>query len=166
MIRVAPLAPLAFCLATCATGSDAPYPSLAPRAAEKIGFDEPETPPSAPAVPDAALDARIAAATGDLAEKTRAFETAERTASTRAAAAQGAPAGSDPWLDAQTALGDLDVIRADAGDTLATLDQLAIDRAAALAAPYPALERALVAARARVTTMSARIAALQGELAR
>ena len=164
--RFAPPILLALGLAGCAAETTGGYPSLAPRAAEKIGFEEPQVAPAAPAAPDAALDAQIAAATVTLTEKARAFDAAERTASSRAAAARGAPAGSDAWLNAETALGDLDVIRADAGDPLATLEQLAIDRAAALAPPYPALDETLAAARARIEAMSARIAAIQAGLAR
>jgi len=157
---------IAFCLAGCASDGGARYPSLAPRPAEAIGFEEPEAPTPAPSAPDPALDAQIAAATASLAEQARAFHAAERTASSRAAAARGAPAGSEPWLNAKIALGDLDVIRADAGDPLAVLEQLAIDRAVLLAAPYPALDRALADTRAQVAEMTTRIAAIEAGLAR
>ncbi len=163
----APLQPLiALCLAGCTADTGGRYPSLAPRAIEAKGFDEPEVAPPAPAAPDPALDAEIAAATAALADKDKAFDAAARTTAVRAAAAKGTPAGSDAWLDAQTALGDLDVLRADAADPLATLEQLAIDRAAALNVPYPRLDEALAAARAQVAAMSARIDEIQAGLAR
>lgn len=162
--RLQPL--IALCLAGCTANTGGRYPSLAPRAAEAKGFEEPGIAPQAPAAPDPALDALIAAATNALADEGKAFDAAARLAASRAATARGKPPGSDAWLDAQTALGELDVARADAADPLATLEQLAIDRTATLSVAYPKLDDALVAARAQVAAMSMRIDEIQSGLAR
>ena len=115
------------------------YPSLLPRAIETRNDAEPM--PSAPAiVADPALDAAIATARAALARTQADFAIQATRAESLAGAARGKPAGSEPWLDAQSALADLDVLRAQSSATLTDIEQLTIDRAAAGQPPYPALE--------------------------
>ena len=160
-----PLAPVlvAILFAGCAADSTV-YPSLAPRAAEKTGFEEPETAP-APLVADPALDARIAAATAKREGAARAFDTAATRVERLARAAQGAAAGSDRWLDAQTALAELDSLRAAHGEAVGELEDLAAQRAQALLPAYPALERARAEAQEAAVAQTGRIDALTRALA-
>ncbi len=142
-----PLAPLLLSLACAGCARDAgPYPSLSPRAVEKLGFDEPDAPPPARIVADPDLDVDVAAAGARRdkasADFTRALVGVERSAR----AARGAAVGSEAWLTAQTALAELDGLRAEVSEVLAGLDERAVERAATLAPDYPSLE----AARARL----------------
>ena len=133
-------------LAGCAQPSGR-FPSLLPRAIETRDDSEPM--PANPAIAvDPALDAKLGTALAAL-DKTRSeFEAQATRAETLVKAAQGKPAGSEPWLDAQVALADLDVLRVKSSSTLSDLETDAIDRAAAGQPPYPALEDA----RARAMT--------------
>jgi hypothetical protein len=130
------------------------YPSLAPRAVEKLGFAEPEVAVVA-AKPDPALDARIAAFAAQLDTIAKGFAADAARAQAAGARARGKPVGSDPWLDAQTALAQLDDWRAQTSSLLTDVDQVASERAAALLPDYPALPPL----RERVAAESAR----QGE---
>ncbi len=159
---LAPLAPLAL-LAACASDPTV-YPSLAPRPVEKLGFAEPATPPPAPTAQDPALDRELAAITVKGNTAARDFDKAAARAETLARAARGAKVGSDAWITAQTAIADLDALRSSYGDTVGALDDLAVLRAAALQPAYPALEQALVDARATAQTQTERIDALAGAL--
>ncbi|WP_051272950.1 hypothetical protein [Sphingomonas phyllosphaerae] len=159
---LAPLAPLAL-LAACASDPTV-YPSLAPRPVEKLGFAEPATPPPAPTVQDPALEQELAAITVKGNTAARDFDKAAARAETLARAARGAKVGSDAWIAAQTAIADLDALRSSYGDTVGALDDLAAQRAAALQPAYPALEQALVNARATAQTQTERIDALAGSL--
>jgi hypothetical protein len=137
MIRVLLAAvPLVIC-AGCVT--EGTYPSLQPRAVEKQGFGEPAAPVSAPIAADPVLDRQI----GELDARLRAiasgFAGAAGEAERRATAAKGRPAGSEPWLEAQTALAALDDWRAQASSLATDVEELAIARAARLEPPYPAL---------------------------
>jgi hypothetical protein len=80
-------------------------------------------------------------------------------------AADKAAAGSDAWLDAQTALATLDGLRAETLEGLTGLEQLASERAAALLAEYPALDAAIATVRKDTDEQARRIAALQARLA-
>ena len=115
---------------------------------------------------DPALDASIAAIASAAAARTPAFAAARTRAPTAVAAAARPPAGSEPWLDAQGALGDLDVLRAEASEAVTTLDQAAADRAVAGEPPYPALDAALANARARLAEIAGASAALAARLTR
>lgn len=143
------LAPLLIILACggCAR-DDGPYPSLSPRAIEKLGFDVPDAPPPVPVVADPALDVEVAAADARTDRAARDFTTALVGVERAARAARGAAAGSEAWIAAQVALADLDSSRAELSEVLANLDELAVKRAATLAPDYPSLE----AARARIRT--------------
>lgn len=152
VVRFAPscLALLALPLGACARDTTT-YPSLAPRAVEKLGFAEPEVAVEE-AKPDPALDARIAelARSLDTVSKGAAADAAK--AESAAVRARGKAVGSDAWLDAQTALAALDDWRAQTSSLLTDIDQIASDRAAALAPAYPAL----AALRERVATEAER----------
>jgi len=133
-------------LAGCAQPS-ARFPSLLPRAIETRDDSEPM--PASPAIAaDPALDARVATALAALAKTRADFEAQATRAEALVKAAQGKPAGSEQWLDAEVALADLDVLRVQSSSTLTDLETDAIDRAAAGHPPYPALE----AARAQAMT--------------
>ncbi len=149
-------------LAACSTAGDGDFPSLAPRPQEKLGFAEPEAPPAAPVAADPALDARIAAVARDRAAADTAFDAAA-TRAERAAARAGAR-GSDAWLDAQTAMGALDVARGQQRDAADALEELAAARAGALAPEYPPLTRALAAARAGIEAQTRRADAIAARL--
>ena len=128
MKTAAALALVALSLAGCTRDTTA-YPSLAPRAVEQLGFAEPEV-PIVEAKPDPALDARIVALGRSLDGTTTGFTADAAKAETAGARARGKPVGSDAWLDAQTALAQLDDWRAQTSSLLTDADGLASDRAA------------------------------------
>ncbi|MBY9061859.1 hypothetical protein K7957_02805 [Sphingomonas yunnanensis] len=140
------------------------YPSLAPRPVEKLGFEEPATPPPAPVAADPALDARLAAIATARATAARDFDAAAVRATARATAARGAAAGSERWLDAQSAIAELDSLRSTHADSLNQLEELAAARAQALQPDYPALEQALDAARDTAARQTSRIDTLAASL--
>ncbi|MGR6327743.1 hypothetical protein ACU5AX_01620 [Sphingomonas sp. XXL09] len=138
MKTLALLALVPVTLAGC-THDSRVYPSLAPRAVERVGFAEPvRTAPKL--VPDPALDVQIATLRAQLTKLADGFAGDARTAEAAASRAQGAAAGSDAWLEAQTALAQLDDWRAQTGALLTDVETRAGDRAAQLQPPYPALE--------------------------
>ncbi len=137
MKTAAPLALVAVSLAGCTRDTTA-YPSLAPRAVEQLGFAEPEV-PIVEAKPDPALDARILALGRSLDGTTSGFAADAAKAEAAGARARGKPVGSDAWLDAQTALAQLDDWRAQTSSLLTDADQIASDRAARLLPAYPSL---------------------------
>jgi len=137
MKTVVALALVTLSLAGCAHHTTA-YPSLAPRAIEKLGFAEPEV-PVVEAKADPALDAKLAGIDRSLAGVSKGFATAAARAETAGSRARGKPVGSDAWLDAQTGLAELDDWRAQTSALLTDVDQVASDRAAALEPAYPAL---------------------------
>jgi hypothetical protein len=164
MIRLAPLLLLVPFVSACSADTTA-YPSLAPRAAEREGFEEPAAAVAAAPAADPALDARIAALLRERAAAAAAFDAGATRAERAARLAAGAAAGSDRWLDAQTALAELDSLRATHADAIGGLEELASARALALAPPYPALERALTEARAAAAAQTRRIDAVAALLA-
>ncbi|KQM66986.1 MULTISPECIES: hypothetical protein [unclassified Sphingomonas] len=153
--------PAALLSACAAPAGD--YPSLLPRPIEKISLAEPVRPvPVAPA--DAALDARIATLSRDAAGAKAGFDTAAARAGKTVGAAAGSGEGSERWLGAQVALAELDVARTAIDVPLAELERLAVDRAAAGAPPYPALDAALATANAAASAQRATIATLGARL--
>lgn len=154
-----PLAALAL-LAGCAQqGSD--FPSLAPRPIERMG-EAPTTPAPAPvATPDAGLDERLATLAKQLSAADSAFTAAVPRTRDLVTAAASSGIGSDAWLDAQTALAELDGIRAESTAAMSALDELAIARANALEPAYPALDSLHDKGEAQVAAESATIADLQ-----
>jgi hypothetical protein len=160
--------PLAFAapailLAGCAA-TDEGYPSLAPRAVETASFAEPLAPPPVSVAADPALDARIAQAVRARDAAVRDFDAAAAAARTRARAARGAAAGSESWIAAQTALAELDALRARHQDAAGALEDMAAARAQALQPAYPALEQAIAQARATGTDQTRQIDALAAQL--
>lgn len=115
----------ALLLAGCV--AEGPFPSLAPREAEReISLEEPVR--EAPDVPaDPALTARAAELLAAAQAGERDFDAAYDAA---AAAARNAGAwGSESWVVAQQALSRLESARAETMRALAALDLLAIERA-------------------------------------
>lgn len=164
MIRSSPLIAAALLVTGCAAGGTGDYPSLAPRATEKLGFAEPDAPAPTPVAADPALDASLAAIATRLAAVTQGFTRDSAKAELAARRAKGQAVGSEAWLDAQAALATLDDWRAQASAVATDLDQLASDRAATLAADYPALTELRAQAQAEVDRQAATIARLQASL--
>jgi hypothetical protein len=106
-----------------------PYPSLAPRPAEKAYADDAEERKPTPQPDDPALareiDRLLAEAKAGAAEFDSALPAAQATAS------RSGGAGSDSWIEAQQALSRLETARARTTAALADLDRLAVERAAA-----------------------------------
>ncbi len=120
------LVPLLLAAGCAAPG---PYPSLAPRPAEKAYAEDAEERKPTPQPDDPALAAEIdrllAAGRAGAAEFGKAFPAAE------AAASAAGGAGSDSWIEAQQALSRLESARARTTAALADLDRLAVERTSA-----------------------------------
>ena len=151
-------------LPACAPVGNGRYPSLLPRAIEKRSDAEPTVAPQV-VTADPALDARIAALAKARDDGAAALGAAATRAERAAAAAKGAAAGSERWIDAQTALAELDGFRADASARLTDIEQLAITRGTDGLPDYPPLESARAAAQADSDAQGERIARLQSMLA-
>jgi hypothetical protein len=160
MTRRPALACLSLLALSACAAPNGKYPSLAPRPIEQRS-DAPPAETPVEAAPDPALDARLASFNADLASAASDFATAADRAKELVAAAAQAGVGSDPWLDAQTALAELDGDRARSAATLSQLDALAIERASKLQPPYPALTALDDAGQAQADSETATIAALQ-----
>lgn len=150
----------------CATpAATSRFPSLLPRAIETRSDAEPETAPAvAVAAADPATDARIAALRKTYDDTAASFATAAATAERSAAAAKDEAVGSERWLAAQSALADLDVLRATTSATLTEIDDLSIARASEGQPPYPALEALHAEVQRGADAQTARIAAIQARL--
>ncbi|MEP7222734.1 MAG: hypothetical protein ABI673_08720 [Novosphingobium sp.] len=127
--------PLAILCALSACGSQAGYPSLARRPAERItGSAAVVTPAPAPiveAVPDLAAQSRLARLREMAATAHERFDAALPDTARRVAAAQGAAVASESWSVASIALATLESRRSDAMIALAVLDSLYVqDRVA------------------------------------
>ena len=126
--RVLPamLVPLLVAAGCAAPG---PYPSLAPRPAEKAYAEDADERKPIPQPDDPALAAEIdrlaAAARSGAAD----FDAALPAAQAAAGAAGGA--GSDSWVEAQQALSRLEAARARTTAALADLDRLQVERVGA-----------------------------------
>src|SRR3954471_829247 len=108
--------------------SQGPFPSLAPRPAERQDWSE-EPVRAAPAVADdPALRRRVDALLEQASAGERSFE-ADYAAAERLAAHAGRE-GSDSWIEAQQAISRLVAARAATGEALAELHQLRLARAA------------------------------------
>lgn len=149
-------------LAGCTQSPDA-YPSLLPRPIEKQSLAEPER-VAAVATPDPALDARIGRASASLAADNLKFVAAAQDAEAKVAVARGLAEGSDPWLDAQTALSTVESLRTPVLTALSELEEIAIERGKAGEPPYPALDTAIAQADEIVKAQDSRIAALKAAL--
>lgn len=164
-MRRPPFAPLAL-VALVLAGCNQParhYPSLLPRTSETQDVAEPErTVPTA--TPDPALDSQLATLTGALTSNGQRFSAAARDAEAKVAVARGVAVGSDAWLNAQTALSGLASLRAPTLNTLAELEEMAIQRGEKGFIPYPALDAAVDSARTMAAEQDARIDALDSAL--
>jgi len=156
-------APLTAALLTGCVSARQNYPSLAPRAVEKLGFAEPVV-PVVEAAPDPALDARIAAKRTELTRIAQGFATAAATTDRAARAARGQSVGSDAWLDAQSNLAGLDDWRAQTSSLVTDIEQMIAERAAALAPVYAPLIALRDAAVAEAATQSDTIDRIQTTL--
>jgi hypothetical protein len=136
-MKTAPALALLALLTACAHDGGG-FPSLAPRPIEKLSFAEPEL-PVVEAEPDPALDAQIGKLSGTLDSVAKGFAADAARAEAAGGRARGKPVGSDAWLDAQTALAQLDDWRAQTSSLLTEVDLVASNRAATLAPAYPAL---------------------------
>ena len=126
-----------------ACAAQGPFPSLAPRAAERglAGGSAPAPCPDeeavqeqlaaapAPVPSDAALRARVAALLVEARQGQAAFSEILPRASQ--SAARAGAAGSEPWIAAQQEISRLAAARARTSDALAELDSLSIGRSAA-----------------------------------
>jgi hypothetical protein len=123
---LAALAPLVLAAGCAAPG---PYPSLAPRPAEKAYAEDAEERKPTPQPDDPALageiDRLLAAGRAGGAE----FDSALPAA--RSAAGAAGSTGSDSWIEAQQALSRLEAARARTTAAVADLDRLTIERVSA-----------------------------------
>ena len=155
---------LAPALLTGCARDDAADPSLAPRAAETEGFQEPAVAAPAPVTADPALDARLHEIGGKLDAVVRGYD-ADAARAERAAGVAGArTVGGEAWLNAQTALAALDDWRAQASGLATDLETLAGERIGTGGQPYPALENLRARATAEAEREGAGIAALSAKL--
>lgn len=141
------------------------YPSLLPREVEKHRDTPEPVRPAAVAQADAAIDSRLAAFDHATTEAAAAFPAAAERATAATRAAAGASIGSEAWLTAQSALADLDAIRAQDLTTLSEIDDMLIDRGTNGAAAYPALIAMRDRVEAQLNAEIAVIEGLQGQLA-
>ena len=153
---------LALGLAGC-TEAPGAYPSLALRPIESRSNAEPETVTPA-AAPDPALDKKVAAIREKLAVSASAFDASAATAEAAARKPAAQAVGSNEWVNAESALADLDSLRVDTLGAVSDLDQLSGLRGVAGDPPYPALEDARTAAQAQLDAQQKRIAAIKAFL--
>ena len=139
------------------------YPTLLPRPIESQSLAEPQR-PAPVATPDAALDAKIAGIRGTLAKAVADFTRGAQDAEAKIAVARGLAPGTTPWLDAQVAMADLEVLRRPATTMLGDLEELAVARAEAGQPPYPALDGAIAEAEKTIADQQARKDALEKAL--
>ena len=156
---------LIFAALPACTREEGSYPSLSPRPVEKLGFEEPMATPPSPVRVDPALDLEVAAGSARLEKAASDFARAADRAQAAATRARGAATGTEAWIEAQTALAELDGLRAETSEVLSDLERLAIDRAATLAPDYPALQEALERARTELQREDATIRRLGSALA-
>jgi hypothetical protein len=125
----APLSILVPLLVAAGCAAPGPYPSLAPRPAEKAYADDAEERKPTPQPDDPALageiDRLLAEAKSGAAEFDSAFPAAQ------AAAGKAGASGSDAWIEAQQALSRLESARARTTAALADLDRLGLERSSA-----------------------------------
>jgi len=149
--------------AACTT-TDGGYPSLLPRPIEGRDDAEPVRPDPV-ALPDSALDARIAGKREAAASAAKRFQAAAITAESRVVVARGVPAGSEAWVAAQSALADLDAIRGETVQLVTDLEQEASARAQAGSPAYPALNAAIDEIARLALAQADRSKTLEGALA-
>ena len=149
-------------LAGC-TETTGRYPSLLPRPIESTSLAEPER-PAVVATPDTALDKRIAEIRSGLDAGTKSFTAGAQDAEAKIAVSRGLPQGSEPWLQAQVAMGQLAELRRPAVSALSELEELATQRGVDGLPPYPALDDAVSAAEQAASSQQAKIDSLEAAL--
>ncbi len=149
-------------LSAC-TQSTGRYPSLLPRPIESTSLAEPER-PTPVATPDAALDKRIAEIRATLAEGIRAFNAGAQDAEAKIAVSRGLAPGSEPWLQAQVAMGQLGELRRPSVSALSELEEMATQRGVDGLIPYPALDAAVTEAEQAADSQQAKIDSLDAAL--
>lgn len=146
------------------TKPDGGYPSLLPRPIESRDDAEPVRPDPV-ALPDSALDARIAQRRTAAADAAKRFQAAAIIAESRVAVARGVPAGSEAWVRAQSALADLDAIRGETVQLVTDLEQEASARAQAGTPAYPTLNSLIDEIARQALIQADRTKTLEGALA-
>lgn len=162
---LATLLPLLLLAAGCA--APGPYPSLAPRPAEKAYAEDAEERKPTPQPDDPALAGEIDRLLAEAGAGGAAFDSAFPAA--QAAATAAGAAGSDSWIEAQQALSRLESARARTTAALADLDRLAVERTAAGtlgAGDSERLRRATEAMQALADSQADRLAQLGASLLR
>lgn len=147
----------------CAAPRSATFPSLLPRAIESRSDAEPVAPVTI-VEPDPATDATLIDLQKAIDTARKAFDAAADTADRLAKAAHGDAVGSDRWIAAQTALGQLDGLRATTSSAITDLDELALTRAASGKPDYPAIATLRQTAQAALDAQAARIQTIQARL--
>lgn len=153
-------------LAACAAGGA--YPSLAPRAVEKMDSEEaaPAPVPALPTAGDPALASRLTALQAEARQGQAKFD-AELPAAQAAAGRAGA-AASEGWIEAQRALSSLEATRVLSVTALAELDTLNVARAegdfATRTTDLAAIGAAIELVQALVERQQAEIDRLRGAL--
>jgi hypothetical protein len=144
---------------------EGPYPSLAPRPAERDLADADALPPAPPLPDDPRVAEQVRALVGEARRGQAEFEAALPTAS--AAAARAGASGSDSWVEAQQALSRVEAARTTTVRALAELDRLTFAEAEKRALSAADLDR-LTAATAAVQSIADRqhetLARLQASL--
>ncbi|HEX8623380.1 MAG TPA: hypothetical protein VF718_15540 [Allosphingosinicella sp.] len=125
----APLASLVLVALTAGCAAPGPYPSLAPRPAEKAYAEDAEERKPTPRPDDPALSGEIDRLVAEGKAGGADFDAALPAA--QAAAGSAGARGSDGWIEAQQSLSRLESARARTTAALADLDRLAVERAAA-----------------------------------
>jgi hypothetical protein len=166
MARRTSLALIAFSALAAGCASPGPFPSLAPRAAERdLSMEEPVR--VAAAVPDdPALRARAAALSGEAQAGDAAFS-ALLPAADQAVGRAGAPE-SEGWVAAQQIVSALEAARGETMRALRELDALALQRAdlATSAGDHAAIAAARAQAERIAQSQQARLDGLRGRLRR
>ncbi|HEY0627430.1 MAG TPA: hypothetical protein VGD10_11960 [Allosphingosinicella sp.] len=102
------------------------FPSLRPRAVERLTTDEPVRPVPVVAA-DAGLEGQVSGLLADARRGQAEFESL--LGPTRAVVGRAGSAGTDSWVEAQQALSRLEAARALTVTALAELDRLSLERA-------------------------------------
>ncbi len=138
-------------------------PSLLPRAIEMRSDAEPSRIASAVAT-DPALDADIARLGGALDQALATFAAAATRAGPLLSRSGATREGSDAWIEAQAAIGDVGQFYSAADAAMADLETLAVARGLEGKPPYPALDARLAAAERELTAAEARLSAMKAAL--
>ncbi|QQV78696.1 hypothetical protein H5J25_08930 [Sphingomonas aliaeris] len=152
-----------FAAGGCVEQRNATYPSLLPRPIETRSDAEPVVVVPV-AEPDPATDKIVAASLTAVQTSKRDFAIAAQRAKSLARVAKGDPVGGNRWIEAQTALAELDIFHAQSLTVVTDLEQAELARAAEGKPAYPALESAHAVAQAELEAQKATVARLQALL--